>query len=57
MIAEKKIIIKNKSGLHARPAAIFVQVANRYDSRVTVKMGKLDVNGKSIMRMLVLVAG
>ncbi len=57
MIAEKKIIIKNKSGLHARPAAIFVQVANRYDSQVTVKKGKLEVNGKSIMGILMLAAG
>ena len=37
MITEKKITIKNKSGLHARPAAIFVQIANKYDSEVVVK--------------------
>ncbi len=57
MIAEKKITIKNKSGLHARPAAVFVQVANKYDSEVTVKKGKLEVNGKSIMGILMLAAG
>lgn len=57
MIAEKRIIIKNKSGLHARPAAIFVQVANKYDSEVIVKKGKLEINGKSIMGILMLAAG
>lgn len=57
MITEKKITIKNKSGLHARPAAIFVQVANKYDSDVVVKKGKLEVNGKSIMGILMLAAG
>ena len=57
MITEKKITIKNKSGLHARPAAIFVQVANKYDSEVAVKKGKLEVNGKSIMGILMLAAG
>lgn len=57
MIAEKKITIKNKSGLHARPAAVFVQIANKYDSDVVVKKGKLEVNGKSIMGILMLAAG
>ena len=57
MIAEKRITIKNKSGLHARPAAIFVQVANKYDSGIIVKKGKLEVNGKSIMGILMLAAG
>jgi len=57
MIAEKKITIKNKSGLHARPAAVFVQIANKYDSEVIVKKGKLEVNGKSIMGILMLAAG
>ena len=57
MITEKKITIKNKSGLHARPAAVFVQIANKYDSNVMVKKGKLEVNGKSIMGILMLAAG
>ena len=57
MITEKKITIKNKSGLHARPAAVFVQIANKYDSNVIVKKGKLEVNGKSIMGILMLAAG
>ena len=54
MIVEKVVIIKNKQGLHARPAALFVQVANKFDSRVTVKRGKEEVTGKSIMGILML---
>ena len=51
---QKKLIVKNKSGLHARPAALFVQVANKYDSRIVVKSDKEEVNGKSIMGILML---
>lgn len=46
--------IKNKQGLHARPAALFVQVANKFDSVITVKKDKEVVNGKSIMGILML---
>lgn len=56
MVAEKKVVIKNKSGLHARPAAIFVQTANKYDSEITVRKGKQSVNGKSIMGIMMLAA-
>lgn len=54
---EKNVIIKNKTGLHARPAAIFVQIANKFDSEITVRKGKQQVNGKSIMGILMLAAG
>ncbi len=56
MLVEKKIIIKNKSGLHARPAALFVQIANKFDSDISVTKGKHKVNGKSIMGILMLAA-
>ncbi|UCD54824.1 MAG: HPr family phosphocarrier protein [Candidatus Omnitrophota bacterium] len=56
MIVEKKLVIKNKSGLHARPAAIFVQIANKYDCEITIKKGKQEVNGKSIMGIMMLAA-
>ncbi|MBM3247980.1 MAG: HPr family phosphocarrier protein [Candidatus Omnitrophica bacterium] len=57
MVSEKKnITIKNKQGLHARPAALFVQIASKYDSEITVKKGKETVNGKSIMGILMLAA-
>lgn len=55
-LIKKKVIIKNKQGLHARPAALFVQIANKFDSVITVRKGKDAVNGKSIMGILTLAA-
>ncbi len=49
---EKEIIIKNKEGLHARPAALFVQTASKYDSVVRLKNKQDVVDGKSIMGIL-----
>ncbi|MCM8792322.1 MAG: HPr family phosphocarrier protein [Candidatus Omnitrophica bacterium] len=51
---KKTIMIKNRQGLHARPATLFVQIANKFDSIITVKKGKDVVNGKSIMGLLML---
>lgn len=51
---EKNIIIRSKQGLHARPAAVFVQIANKYKAAVTVRKAGEEVNGKSIMGMLML---
>lgn len=53
-VIKKKIIVKNKQGLHARPAALFVQIANKFDSRIVVKREEEAVNGKSIMGILML---
>jgi phosphocarrier protein HPr len=53
-IVRKKIIVKNKQGLHARPAALFVQVANRFEANITVSRDEEQVNGKSIMGILML---
>jgi phosphotransferase system HPr (HPr) family protein len=50
----RKIVIKNKQGLHARPAALFVQIANKFDSQITVGKDNEVVNGKSIMGILTL---
>jgi len=54
---KKKIQILNEEGLHARPAALFVQIANKYDSNITVIKDDVEVNGKSIMGVLMLEAG
>lgn len=51
------VIIKNKLGLHARAAALFVKTANRYASEVRLQKEKLKVNGKSILGVLTLAAG
>ena len=56
-VINKKVIVKNKQGLHARPAALFVQLANKFESNITVKKDKERVNGKSIMGILMLAAG
>ena len=53
-LLQKKLVVKSKQGLHARPAALFVQIANKFDSRITVKNDKEEVNGKSIMGILML---
>lgn len=53
-VIKKELIVKNKQGLHARPAAIFVQVANKFDARITVRRDNEEVNGKSIMGILML---
>lgn len=53
-LVKKKMIVKSKQGLHARPAALFVQVANKYDALITVRKGDDAVNGKSIMGILML---
>ena len=56
MIIKKKIKIQNPQGLHARPASLFVKIANRFESEVTVRKGKEAVNGKSIMGLMTLAA-
>ena len=54
MVLRKKLTIRNRQGLHARPAALFVRLANKFDSEITVRRGKENVNGKSIMGILML---
>jgi len=56
MIVKKRIKIINPQGLHARPASVFVKIANRYESEVTVRKGSEAVNGKSIMGLMTLAA-
>lgn len=53
----KKMTVKNKLGLHARPAAIFVEAANRFESEIYVQKGDRKINGKSIMGLMMLAAG
>ena len=56
-VIEKKFVIHNKLGLHARPASLFVSTANRFHSEISVQKGKQKVNGKSIMGVMMLAAG
>ncbi|MBP7056855.1 MAG: HPr family phosphocarrier protein [Candidatus Omnitrophica bacterium] len=57
MTVEKSLTIKNKQGLHARPAALFVQIANKFSCDITISKGRQKVNGKSIMGIMMLEAG
>ncbi len=52
----KQLTVINKLGLHARAAAKFVNVASRFGSNVRVKYGEKDVDGKSIMSIMMLAA-
>ena len=54
MVIRKKLLVKNKLGLHARPASLFVQAANKFDSTVNVEKDGEVVSGKSIMGILTL---
>ena len=55
----RQVKIRNKLGLHARPASLFVQTASRFDSDITVTRveGNKTADGKSLMSMLILTAG
>jgi phosphocarrier protein HPr len=55
-MTEKFFTVKNKLGLHARPAALFVQTTNRFRSSVKVSKGDVEVDGKSIMGLMMLAA-
>lgn len=54
---EKTFVIKNRLGLHARAASEFVKLANRFDSEIFVGKWGQEVDGKSIMGILILAAG
>jgi len=53
---EERVRIRNRMGMHARPAAEFVKLAGRYRSEITVSRDGVEVNGKSIMGVLMLAA-
>ncbi len=53
----KEIVIQNRNGLHARPAAMFVKISSRYRADVWVEKDGERVNGKSIMGLMMLAAG
>jgi len=56
-LAEKEVTVKLKSGLQARPAAQFVQEANRFSSDIFIEKDGKKVNAKSIMGLMSLAAG
>jgi len=54
---ERSVEIRNELGLHARPAQLFVQTADKFDSEIILSKDGLEVNGKSIMGVMMLAAG
>mgnify|MGYP003577909498 CR=1 FL=1 len=54
---KKELVIVNKLGIHARPAAMFVRIANQFACDVFLEKGGERVNGKSIMGLMMLAAG
>lgn len=53
---QRSVQIVNRAGLHARPAAEFVKIAGRFEAEIQVERDGLEVNGKSIMGVLMLAA-
>src|SRR5438876_8713899 len=56
-IITKDFLVANKLGIHARPAAMFVKIANRFSCEIFVEKDGDKVNGKSIMGLMMLAAG
>ncbi|MCX6907685.1 MAG: HPr family phosphocarrier protein [Verrucomicrobia bacterium] len=53
----REVAVINKQGIHARPAALFVKTAAKFESEISVKKENEVVNGKSIIGLLMLAAG
>jgi phosphocarrier protein len=53
---ERKATVKNSLGIHARPSALIVQAAAKFVSEITLMKEGLEINGKSIMGVMMLAA-
>jgi len=56
-VSHRDFVVLNKQGIHARPAASFVKIANRFSCNVFVEKDGELINGKSIMGLMMLAAG
>ena len=54
---EKTLIVKNRAGIHARPAALIAQTATKFNCELTLILGDTEVNAKSIMGVITMAAG
>ena len=52
----RTVVVRGRAGLHARPADLFVKLANRYQAQVEIQKGHERVDGKSILNLLTLAA-
>lgn len=53
-MTEKDVVVKNRAGIHARPAALIVQTASQYDAHIEFKNDHETINAKSIMGIITL---
>ena len=56
-MTEKTLTVKNRAGIHARPAALIAQTANKFASEISIEKDSTTVNAKSIMGVITMAAG
>ncbi|MBR4323193.1 HPr family phosphocarrier protein [Treponema sp.] len=56
-MTEKLLTVLNRAGIHARPAALIAQTANKFSSEITIEKDSASVNAKSIMGVITMAAG
>ncbi|MBP5588841.1 MAG: HPr family phosphocarrier protein [Treponema sp.] len=56
-MVEKILTVKNRAGIHARPATLIAQLANKFTSEITLEKDSIVVNAKSIMGVITMAAG
>lgn len=56
-VINRDLVVVNRLGIHARPAAMFVRIASRFQSEILVEKDGERINGKSIMGLMMLAAG
>ena len=56
-MTEKLLTVRNRAGIHARPAALIAQTANKFASEITLEKDTMSVNAKSIMGVITMAAG
>ncbi|MBQ7881726.1 MAG: HPr family phosphocarrier protein [Treponema sp.] len=56
-MTEKILTVRNRAGIHARPAALIAQTANKYNCEVIIEKDSVSVNAKSIMGVITMAAG
>lgn len=56
-MVEKILTVKNRAGIHARPASLIAQMANKYQSEISLEKDSIVVNAKSIMGVITMAAG
>lgn len=56
-MVEKQVVVSNRAGIHARPAALIAQSSNKFDCEIIIEKDGTEVNAKSIMGVIGMAAG